>query len=71
MGELPGYDDWKTRDPDEDRCEYCGVSLRGLDGWQPDRCTGECRRSWRDADAEYDAWRDVRSDPLPAGWDDD
>jgi hypothetical protein len=37
--DLPGYDDWKTGDPDGSRCEFCGVSERGRrKGWQPDRC---------------------------------
>lgn len=59
MGSLPGYDEWKTRDPDEGRCEFCGAhasECRG--GWQPPRCTDECGRSWRDPDAEYEASRD-------------
>lgn len=58
MTDLPGYDEWKTRDPDEGRCEFCGANLRRRDGWQPDACTGECGRSWRDPDAEYEAMRD-------------
>lgn len=46
---LPGYDDWKTHNPDDDRCEFCGVHPRECrGGWQPDLCTGECGRSWRD-----------------------
>jgi len=53
--DLPGYDAWKTADPDEGRCEICGTR-EGGDGWQPDRCDGECRRVWRDPDAENDAW---------------
>lgn len=52
--DLPGYDEWVTRDPDEGRCEFCGTR-EGRDGWQPDACTGEFRRKWRDPDAEYDA----------------
>jgi hypothetical protein len=53
------YDDWKTHNPDDDRCEFCGVApweCRG--GWQPDQCTGECHQSWRDPDAEYEKMRD-------------
>lgn len=59
---LPGYDSWKQHNPDDDRCEFCGADPRieGGDGWQPRNCTGECRRSWRDPDAEYDALRDER-----------
>lgn len=53
---LPNYDDWKTHDPADDNCEHCGASpYAARDGWRPDRCTGECRRSWRDPDAERDA----------------
>lgn len=56
---LPGYDDWKTHNPDDDRCEFCGVHERQCrDGWQPDQCTGECGQSWRDPDAEYERMRD-------------
>lgn len=55
-----GYDEWKTRDPDDDRCEFCGARNEGhtARGWQPDECTGKCRRSWRDPNAENDARRD-------------
>lgn len=69
---LPGYDEWKTHDPDDDRCEFCGASPYAMrDGWQPRDCTGECRRSWRDPDAEYDRMRDEGPAPEPpAGWDD-
>lgn len=64
MSGLPGYDAWKTHNPDDDYCEFCGVSWRSVaDGWQPSLCTGECRRSWRDPDAEYDAMRDERDRP--------
>jgi hypothetical protein len=59
MVRLMSYDDWKTHNPDDDRCEFCGVApwqCRG--GWQPDQCTGECRQNWRDPDAEYEAKRD-------------
>ena len=58
---LPGYDAWKTHNPDDDRCEYCGVHPRDCSGgWQPDRCTGECGAVWRDPDFEYDRMRDER-----------
>lgn len=26
------YDDWKTHDPDDDRCEFCGVYPRECRG---------------------------------------
>jgi hypothetical protein len=53
--ELPGYDAWKTHNPDDDRCEFCGISSQDYDyGWQPENCTGECRRAWRDPDYERD-----------------
>jgi hypothetical protein len=52
---LPGYDDWKTHNPDDDRCEHCGVHPRECSGdWQPEQCTGECGRGWRNPDAERD-----------------
>jgi hypothetical protein len=57
---LPGYDAWKTMSPDDENpcCEFCGVSDRAAaKGWHPDCCTGECRKSWRDPDAEYEAMR--------------
>lgn len=64
MTEMPpGYDTWKTMSPYDENpcCEFCGASDReAAKGWQPDHCTGECRRSWRDPDAEYDAMRDDR-----------
>lgn len=53
------YDDWKTHNPDDDRCEFCGAApgeARG--GWQPDGCTGECGTVWRDPDQEYEKARD-------------
>ena len=53
---LPGYDDWKTTPPGEDGCEFCGAG--DTRGWQPRECTGECRRAWRDPDAEYERDRD-------------
>lgn len=63
---IPGYDEWKLMSPyDEDPCcEFCGVSDRVTrDGWRPDECTGECRLSWRDPDAEYEAKRDDKDMP--------
>lgn len=56
---LPGYDAWKTHNPDDDCCEFCGA-LPKRGGWQPDECTGECQRGWRDPDAEYDRRRDEK-----------
>lgn len=59
MSDLPGYDDWKTHDPDDERCEYCGVHPREIyGGWQPTRCTGECGLKWRDPDEELEKKRD-------------
>lgn len=53
------YDDWKTHNPDDDRCEFCGVHPRECrGGWQPDACTGECGQKWRDPDAEREMERD-------------
>jgi hypothetical protein len=58
------YDDWKTHNPDDDRCEFCGVHPREVHaGWQPDRCNGECGRAWRDPDYEYDQMRDEQLEP--------
>jgi len=55
----PGYDIWKTSNPDDGRCEFCGAYPRECrGGWQPDCCTGECGCSWRDPDYE----RDLRND---------
>ncbi len=55
MGDLPGYDAWKTRDPDEDRCEFCGVNMRYADmRFGPDECTGECGRRFDDPDRARD-----------------
>ena len=63
MNGLPGYDAWLTRNPDDIACEFCGASpYETRCGWQPDICTGECRRTWRDPDAEYEARRDDRDD---------
>lgn len=53
------YDDWKTHNPDDDRCEFCGAApweCRG--GWQPNGCTGDCGKGWRDPDHEYEKMRD-------------
>lgn len=61
---LPGYDAWKTMSPDDENpcCEFCGASERAFSakvkGWQPDCCTGDCNKAWRDPDAEYEAMRD-------------
>lgn len=52
MTKIPGYDSWKTHNPDDDRCEFCDALQQG--GWQPDECTGECGRRWRDPDYEHD-----------------
>jgi len=41
------------------RCEFCGAApweCRG--GWQPNNCTGECGKGWRDPDHEYEKMRD-------------
>lgn len=41
--------------------DFCGVApweCRG--GWQPDKCTGDCGKGWRDPDAEYEKMRDDR-----------
>lgn len=61
MTGLRGYDEWKTRDPDEDRCEFCGADAGACRaGWEPSSCTGECGQQWRDPDAEYERRRDDR-----------
>lgn len=61
--ELPGYDEWKTHNPDDDRCEFCGANPDDCRaGWQPECCTGECGQGWRDPDAENDARRDDAMD---------
>lgn len=58
---LPGYDDWLMHNPADDRCEFCGAEpWQCRAGWQPDCCTDECGRKWRDADDENDARRDDR-----------
>jgi hypothetical protein len=60
--DLPGYDDWKTSNPDDLRCEHCGAGPECLErGWQPDGCNGECGIKWRDPDDERDAKRDDRN----------
>jgi hypothetical protein len=64
MSDLPGYDEWKTHNPEDDRCEYCGAypsECRG--GWAPSICTGECGRGWRDPDFERDQARDDEMGP--------
>lgn len=63
MTGLPGYDAWKLMSPEDENpcCEHCGASERSYSvrhGWQPDCCTGECGKGWRDPDAEYEAMRD-------------
>lgn len=56
---LPGYDAWKTHNPDDDCCSYCGaMPWECRAGWQPERCTGQCGIKWRDPDDEYDRMRD-------------
>ena len=40
---LPGYDEWKTHNPSDDCCDYCGADPRYCrGGWEPNECTGEC-----------------------------
>jgi hypothetical protein len=61
--DLPGYDDWKTHNPADDCCQYCGADPRYCrGGWQPDECNGECGRSFRDPDYE----RDLRIEDEPS-----
>ena len=60
---LPGYDAWKTTDPRDYCCEHCGADPRYCKGWQPESCTGECGKVWRDPDAEYEAQRDEPYQP--------
>jgi hypothetical protein len=70
--ELPGYDDWKTHNPDDDRCEFCGAHERECRaGWEPDRCTGKCGHVWRDPDAERDRMIEDAADGLDRYSDDD
>lgn len=53
------YDDWKTHNPDDDRCEFCGAHPHeSRSGWAPRDCTGKCRTSWLDPDYEYEKMRD-------------
>lgn len=47
---LPGYDAWKTHNPDDDRSAAC----------TSDECSGECGRAWRDPDYERDKTKDER-----------
>lgn len=55
----PGYDNWKTHNEDDERCEFCGAHPReAAKGWQPASCTDECGRVWRDPDAEYERMRE-------------
>lgn len=57
------YDDWKTHNPDDDRCEFCGCAPSEFcSGWQPDRCTGECGKGWCDPDQEYEKMRDEQQE---------
>ncbi len=63
MTDLPGYDQWKQHDPNDDRCEFCGaLPHERLGGWQPTCCTGKCHISWRDPDFEYDQMRDEKDE---------
>jgi hypothetical protein len=60
---LPGYDKWKTHDPADDCCEFCGADPRhNSNGWQPHCCTGECGVRFRDPDAELEERRDRERD---------
>ena len=53
------YDDWKTHNSDDDRCEFCGAApWESRGGWKPRSCTGECKTAWRDPDHEYEKMRD-------------
>jgi hypothetical protein len=57
--DLPGYDNWKTHNPDDDRCEFCGAHPdESTAGWRPRLCTGECAVIWRDPDYEREQMRD-------------
>lgn len=57
--DLHGYDDRKTHNPDDDRCEFCGAyPLEYRCGWAPSFCTGECGRGRRDPDFERDQSRE-------------
>jgi hypothetical protein len=51
------YDDWKTTDPREYKCEMCGADTRHarrLYCWEPDCPHG----LYVDPDRAYDEWRD-------------
>lgn len=62
------YDDWKTHNSDDDRCEFCGAGpWESRGGWMPSGCTGKCNTSWRDPDQEYEKMRD---DGMDGGYDD-
>ena len=65
MTSLPGYDNWLTHNPDDDRCEHCGALPSS--GWEPSECTGECGVKWRDPDAEYERRRDEAEQPGTDG----
>lgn len=47
------------RKPWEDGCDLCGARLASH-GWQPEECTGDCARAWRDPDIEADMRREDR-----------
>ena len=49
---LPGYDDWKTHNPADDCCEYCGADPR------------YCRGGWHEM---ADAMLLARSTPPAKG----
>ncbi len=58
---LPNYDTWKTHNPADDCCEFCGASPHETRrGWQPEACTGECGRVWRDPDAMHEECEENR-----------
>jgi hypothetical protein len=60
-------DDWKTHNPDDDRCEFCGAHpWEFRDGWRPSRCTEECNGCFRDPDAEYDKMKDEPDYEYPS-----
>ena len=50
---MRGYD--RMSDPADDRCDFCGAKDTGNRGWEPEGCTGECGRNFRDPDAERDS----------------
>lgn len=47
---MRGYD--RMSDPSDDRCDFCGANIKNLRGWEPEDCNGQCRRNFRDPDAE-------------------